>query len=335
MLVDEIVTADISGCELGPLRQRIGAAHKFVLGTEFTAVAESLGDDYSGLVRVFDRCRLPYRETWFELLQADRPRFMQAGVHIPQFQRKPKRIGFLLSATRADLSAWKTHLFWSIETPGEESSYGTAMSAMLADMSRPLNALANDSELERLTREDDHFGVPSWRSQAATKTHPGWLKANARVRLMMTNHTAIAAPDFHMTLFEHIEPWQHQQAIDALYELSRSDWAGEIPYMLAVVGLLNARNAVETEHVDRKKINRSRAKAGKLPLFEHHVLKIAERQTKRYISAGANSEQEHAARRAHWARGHWKLRRTGLFYWRPHLRGDLNRGMVDKDYEVT
>ena len=151
---------------------------------------------------------------------------------------------------------------------------------------------------------------------------------------MMTNHTAIAMPDFRMTVFDYIEPHQYQQAMEALFELARSDWAGELAYMLAVVGLLNVRNAVETEHVDRVKINRSRAKAGKLPLFEHHVLKISGRQRKRVYTNG-ESANDHAPMRAHYVRGHFKARRSGVYFWSPHVRGDLQRGMVDKDYEVS
>jgi TPR repeat protein len=36
---------------------------------EFAAVADTLAQDYSGLVRVFDRCRLPYPETWIKMAQ--------------------------------------------------------------------------------------------------------------------------------------------------------------------------------------------------------------------------------------------------------------------------
>lgn len=36
--------------------------------------------------------------------------------------------------------------------------------------------------------------------------------------------------------------------------------------------------------------------------------------------------------RAHFQRGHFKKRRTGIFWWNPHWRGDWNRGQVVKDY---
>src|SRR5882672_5173900 len=117
MLADEILIDRCigSGCDIAPVLPRIKRAHKFILTAEFAAVAEALSADYGGLLRVFPQCRLPYADVWFEVLQADRPRFSAAEMHIPQLQVKPKRVGFLLTATRTDLSAWKAHLFWSVE----------------------------------------------------------------------------------------------------------------------------------------------------------------------------------------------------------------------------
>jgi hypothetical protein len=43
---------------------------------------------------------------------------------------------------------------------------------------------------------------------------------------------------------------------------------------------------------------------------------------------------EHRELRAHFVRGHFKARKSGVFWWSPHARGDLSRGMVAKDYEV-
>src|SRR5262245_2213596 len=117
MLCDDIIAqgAPASGCDISPLFARIRRAQRFVLGPEFAAAAEALAEDYSGLTRVFDRCRLPFAETWIEVAQADRPAFSSAGIQLPETQLRPKRVGFLLSATRDDLSAWRTHLLWNFD----------------------------------------------------------------------------------------------------------------------------------------------------------------------------------------------------------------------------
>ena len=67
-------------------------------------------------------------------------------------------------------------------------------------------------------------------------------------------------------------------------------------------------------------------------LFEHKLLKIARRQQRRvYVNGNAS---DHAPMRGHFVMGHWKHRKTGLYFWHPHKRGDFKRGRIEKDYEV-
>ena len=55
MLVDELVAdgAPGSGCEITCLLPEMRRAQKFVLSPEFTAVADALSTDYTGLVKAF------------------------------------------------------------------------------------------------------------------------------------------------------------------------------------------------------------------------------------------------------------------------------------------
>ena len=116
--------------------------------------------------------------------------------------------------------------------------------------------------------------------------------------------------------------------------LARSDWAGEPAFILAVIALLNARNAIEIDTVDNTAFNKKRAKRGRLPLFSHKVLKIAHRQIKR-VYGDAGHQGDYQPMRGHFVRGHFKTRKTGIFFWHPFSRGDFTRGKVVKDYEVT
>ena len=116
-------------------------------------------------------------------------------------------------------------------------------------------------------------------------------------------------------------------------QLARSDWAGEVAYLLAVIGLMNARNATELIAVDQRKLNQARVKRGVRPLFEHHVLKIHTRQQRRVSDSERGGSHEPI--RGHFVAGHWKVRRTGIFFWHPFQRGDFTKGKIDKTYEVT
>src|SRR5436190_14117600 len=324
MLCDEVVAggAPGSGCDVGVVLPRLRAAQKFVLGPEFAAVAEALADDFTGLVRVFDRCRLPYAQTWLELAAADRPGFCAAEMQAPQFQVTPKRIGFLLSATRADLSAWKAHLFWSTAVGG----CSAAALSMRFDMTRPIGHAVE------VPSSDEARSTLSTAVLPNVKAHPGWVAADGATRLAMVNHTQPGLPDWGMPPPLGLPPDKWNEYYEVVAQLARSDWAGEATYLLAVVGLLNARNAVEAQDVDHGRLNHARLKRGKPPLFSHKALKIAGRQQRRY--GGEDGGGHHTPARGHFCRGHLKARRTGVFFWHPHLRGSARRGRVEKEYHL-
>jgi len=124
------------------------------------------------------------------------------------------------------------------------------------------------------------------------------------------------------------------EAAKAFGHLLRSDWAGEIRYLFAVLGLLNARNATESELRDNTKFNAKRLKHGKAPLASHTVLKIRPAHKPSLIGARSATARSNEIR-GHFVRGHFKTRATGVFWWGPHMRGRLSRGFVDKDYEVA
>ena len=319
MLSDDLAAngAPGSGMDISKTLPLIRGAQKFVLSPEFAAVADALSEDYTGLVRVFGRCRLPYTSTWIEVAHAERPNFLTAEMHAPAFQVRPKRVGWLLQATRPDLSAWKAHLFWSTDL-----GCSCAALAMDYDMITPLCSTVSTDGLE---------AQPKSSILNITMDHPGWRSASESVKLAMLNHTAPSYPDYGVPLPIGVPRDQISRFYEITAELARSDWAGEAGYLLAVIGLLNARNAAETESVDLKKLNKARVKRGKLPLFSHKLLKIHHRQIRR---AGDGSG-DHIVMRGHFVRGHFKTRKSGVYFWHPHARGDFSRGMVIKDYELT
>jgi hypothetical protein len=108
-----------------------------------------------------------------------------------------------------------------------------------------------------------------------------------------------------------------------------SDWVGEPGYIIATLALLNSRNASEVVPVDRTKQNKRRKLVGKPLLFDYHELCIPQRYKQRNVpSAG----EDPAQLRARFVRGHWKVRKTGVFFWNAYQRGNIKLGFVHKDY---
>lgn len=326
MLCDQIIADGVpaSGCDIRRMLPQIRAAQKFVLSPEFTAVADALSVDYTGLVRAFPHCRLPYQQTWIELAHAERATFSKAEMIAPDWQVKPHRVGYLLSATRDDLSAWKVHLFWS--TDKGCSCPPMAMEFDMIGSFGPVQLPMMESLRERIESSLVLTNAPAM-------DHPGWTRASDSVKLAMLAHTKPSIPNYGLPYPIGIPRERINEYSEAMVDLARADWAGEPAYLLAVIGLLNARNAVETEAVDYRKLNHARMKRGKPPLFEHKLLKISRRQQKRVYN-GSGPVSNHAPMRGHFVMGHWKVRKTGIFFWHPFKRGDFTRGRIEKDYEV-
>lgn len=336
MLADQVVKYGIDQGSYdrlltAPVLKRVATAQKYVLDPQFTAVADALSSDYGSLVRAFPFCRLPYPETWFEVAHLDRPHFATAALHAPALQIKPKRVGFLCSATRDDLSAWITHLFWSI--PGYDSCNGAGM-AVRFDMRGGFSV-----DRETSSKLGDKLGA-RWKdlfAGAPIEDHPGWRDASQSVRDAVMSHTNPCAAEYGMPEMPSEIILGGPRMVEEFYaifaDLARSDWAGEISFLLAVIGLLNARNASETQRVEYGRKNKARIKEGKPPLFDHHVLKIHKRQETRVYGTG-KPHADHGPMRLHCCSGHWKVRKSGIYFWRPHWRGSAARGMTTKDYQL-
>jgi hypothetical protein len=107
-------------------------------------------------------------------------------------------------------------------------------------------------------------------------------------------------------------------------------------YLVLVAMALLASDAVEVAEVAApKRLNKRRLKKGKVPLYDHHVVKIkGVSKSGGIIPLGGT----HASPRQHWRRGHIRtLHRDTLEEKKIMIPATLigGRGFVSKDYEVV
>ncbi|MCD9821231.1 hypothetical protein [Bradyrhizobium japonicum] len=111
------------------------------------------------------------------------------------------------------------------------------------------------------------------------------------------------------------------------------DIEGEPPYAETVIAMMNSRNAVEHHPADLSALNKSRAKRGR-PIFLSYRtthLRLSQAQ-QRAFRAGLLTREEAGLHRV---RGHFKIRKTGVYWWSPFFRGDPDRALERQEYEVT
>lgn len=83
------------------------------------------------------------------------------------------------------------------------------------------------------------------------------------------------------------------------------------------------------------KLNRAREKKGKLPIFDHHIVSLANRKRYQPADIPAHSEDyEPTQRRLHFVRGHWRHYGETKTWINWFLRGNPDLGFIDKEYRL-
>lgn len=325
MLIDDILSAPILSnviidADWAEFRKRLESAAKFVLAPDFAAAAETLGENFDVINSAVPFCRLPFENVWVEVAQEHRPRFCSVGIHLPAIQKKPRRVGFLLSATNKEMSAFKAHQFWMVKDPTMTELTASHM-AMSFDPAVAKEIVASGIGIPAISLTGGLFEI---------KSSQEWKDASPVSRAALT---AMISPDVPSYNTDYDRIFGEGASPKFLFEVGAADWAGESVYLLAVLALLNTVNAAETRAVDNSGLNRSRAKRNVHPLANHYLLTISPRLKER-MPKSSSSDPQHRALRAHMVRGHWKVRRKGIYFWRPFMRGDRAHGEIEKGYKI-
>jgi len=273
---------------------KVRGATKFVLHRDFAAAADGLVDNYEELQRVVPYCRLPYPVTWVELLHDDRPHWNPDGTY---------------GARPVDPARYQHaphRLGFLLEQDGADAGRFTAH--LVWSFKERLNPEANYNVSMMVTEFDGARGAakPSDPLAGAVESRLG----DHAVEMMQS-----------LSL----------KTVKDLAAYATEDWGGEMRFLVAVLGLLNAKNVAQTEVVDHSKQNEKRQRHGQRQLFSHTVVKV---RSSAAVSCPAAGPGGHREVRLHFVRGHFKRRSSGLYWWSMHARGAAKRGQVTHDYEV-
>jgi hypothetical protein len=323
MLIDDLLSADvISNLDAEGARRfkrRLREAIKFELAADFSAAAEGLADNFTNLAKAIPFCKVPFKSCWFEVAQMHRPRFNAAGIHLPGIQSRPKRVGFLVDTLDDTMSSFRAHQFWSFPEKTRPPN--------ISEIAMGFHPDKMDEDI-KWARDNNPRKVGKFQIEV----NPSWLKADPISKARLGSIIHPESPDFITSWFHAFQDGRPELAKTA-YEINITDWSGEAVFLLAVIGMLNARNFHERAKVDVSKLNKRRSKYGEELLQEYYVLKVQSRIKERIRSVNI-AAQEFKDLRHHIVIGHWKMRKTGIFYWHPHWRGDPRLGEVRKGYKL-
>jgi hypothetical protein len=114
-----------------------------------------------------------------------------------------------------------------------------------------------------------------------------------------------------------------------------ADIQGEGAWVQCFLAMLNTKNpCVEHETVDLTRLNKSRRKLGRTEFLPYRRTRLALSRSQARFAAARGLDRE--AARAHLVRGHFKIRKTGVFWWSPFLRGNASIDATPRGgYQVT
>lgn len=317
----------------------LSKAKIFIVDSEFgKAGLQVAGDRPSTLLKALPLCKLPYDSIWIEYPGSIKVQDSGKG-------KPAERIGFLVKSFSSD--TWLIHLFWSfrngevhtsffsmsyskdtfkrsavmkslINTPAVQDvakSLGVSSETLRQNMNRMLNC-ADDSSIAYLRT----IGVNSSTEFASASE---------------LNEKFIPIPNpYFIPLFTHAEEKLGAKGMTTwiaseLQPQSANDWMGEQSALLSFIALLNSRNMCKSEVVESKrKNNRLKRITGDMHIYRRLQLKLS---TKKYASS---ADGQPSLIRAHAVRGHFKVRKSGIYWWSDFMRGSLDVGTVDKEYSL-
>jgi hypothetical protein len=309
LLIDQILQRQCPDFEmligeraLDHLIKDLTAAGKFVLDRSLAMAADAV--DLEELKKVLPQCRLPFKNVWIEVCQIDRPRYFNGPIAGGDVV--PRRVGMFARAISDDRLRFLADLYWNYP-PEVGHGVGGTMYAMLCD-------LDDDPKPETLAmRQLMRFQVHDPSAGHAFEN---------RVCPIPSEYFQDFMPHFVKAT---------KEAQKEISDRMLSDWNSEPAFWWAVLALLNCRNVVDVRTPDLGKLNKARIKRGAAPLAEHKVLKLRLPGTKRSSISG---EAATTIMRGHWVRGHFKARKSGLYWWSNFFRGDPTR-MIAKTYNVS
>lgn len=274
-------------------------------------------------MRALPLCRLPFGRTWFEWPGQDPGGAPPTVVGPHRYAPVPRRVGALVTV---DESHQRGSMTWAWFTK-EDNQVNMCPLSVIFDWSEepePIDDLATEAlerggfsraEIDRVGMEATLRKLPRLRG-----IDPQKLQADRdRFGFVWSPYAAAFAQQYERQRGR-IDPTH------GLFQSAIGDITGEPGMLQCVILLLNSRNMTAATSVPApEKLNRQRARKGKQPLLDYTTvrIKLSHALTRRTGAAG-----ERSAARMHVVSGHFKVRKTGIYWWNDFARGDPTQGVV-------
>jgi hypothetical protein len=327
----------------------IQAAQRFVMSTDVRdAVRDVITSRPSSLFAALRWCRPPFERMWLEWPTPDQPEPL-ADVLV-----KTTRVGAMIfTEPGSHMAAWRYYTVWSYNRLDGRERWSKALGLDLSWFEDPVGMGVSTMELG-VDFSDLTPGAPrrflNWEHRAG---NTGKMTSEQLAKLRDDERNAVKyalTDDAERAAINEIEsrirarvrdtPTAENQLVFSStlgpesIHANLSDVRDEIGVIMSLLILMNAKNCVSiTKYEPPPKLNKARIKRGATPFLNHSTVHIKLSPSQQRVATARGMTPEEARR--HLVKGHFKIRKTGVFWWSPHERGSATKGYVTHDYEVT
>jgi hypothetical protein len=316
---------------------KIKSAQRFVVAQDARAAIRSLLTSRpSSLVTALAFARLPYPMCWFEWVPPQ-----DAGpIHIGQ--KKVAKVGALFEQIGGPLelsffTAWKFHADAERDPRFDEFPQYRDVAQF------GISSVAAGFDFSNFDKPPSMLGNREWMQRRRTSLETVEDMKKARDDARNSVKWALKSDEEHAALLS-IENRCFYRVMreiggDELLTIAGKvgggefissaikDVSDELGHMIATLVLMNSKNCVEVRPVEPPpKLNKARRKAGKTELLSYSTVEIT--LNRAASRAAGDSAEVREAMRLHLVRGHFKVRKSGVFWWHAFMRGDESKGVV-------
>lgn len=337
---------------LTPVAKDIQSAQRFVITEDVRdAVRDLLTSRPSSLYSALSYGRPPFEKCWVEWPTPHQPEPIHA------IRIRTKRVGAMITAEPgSNCRAFHFYTVWSYDTAGSFDRWMSVLKdpkiaqeiAATHKVGIGVSVLQVGFDYTLIDGEPAVY-FKNWHSPPGSKT---WTREQLE-RLRNDDRNAIrfvlADPNEREALskIESLIRWGVRKGEVTLEHLAASasfgkdgleaaldDVRDEIGPLMSMLILMNSKNCVDVaKGVIAPKLNKARIKSGKPSFLDHSTVHIKLGKTNSNIAAAHGMSREEARR--HLVRGHFKIRKYGVYWWTPHLRGNSLRGHVSHDAYIV
>lgn len=317
------------------LAQRVRSAPRFVLDRAAVHFLQNTAEmNPLRFLTALPICRMPYPRMWIEFTYKDRDDWLKMAVTRGASVKEnpeaypPSRLGFYLEQQDRVGRFFHVTPVWSHpSSPAEIEKGFDPLSVSVCSLTQEIDA-SDEATPDPAHRARIRAALQDRLLHPQNENFDRYLHGSSDVELLcaLESRINVTIADFMLQFWLWIS--KHQaDSMEKLRSFAEFDLLAEWKFILALLISINSRNIIRLgEEINYDRLNKARIAKGKAPLLSHREIKLSlSRVQRNRMGSDIGGHRDLAA---HIVEGHWKVRKSGLYWWNTHARGTVGTAPI-------